>query len=113
MLPTETYLPDERYYFAVDFITKAVRRPIGDDRYDRLHAALRCAGIDMGEAEFVDGMIRPSRRADLVDTFMALETDPGTGQYEHDQVKFVLGEEANVWPEYIRDDVPKNLRIAS
>ena len=40
MTPTETYLPDERYYFGVDFITKALRRPVDAARYDQLHAAL-------------------------------------------------------------------------
>lgn len=99
----EIYLPTDRYALEVALITKILRRPALADRYDRIHVALRAAGIEMGDIVMRDGYVRPTVREGLVDALVNLEPDHFTGEYEEDQVRWVLGEEGSVWPHNIKD----------
>lgn len=113
----EVYVADDRYSVEVERITDILRAAHIDAvaRYsvehvpadrgellDRLHAALRSAGVDMGDMTVIDGQVMPTIRADLVEALASIQPDACTGEIEADQVKFVLGEIGNVWPESIR-----------
>lgn len=118
-MKTETYIPDALYRDVVKLITASLNRAYARQMkryprpvdsialYDNAHAAARVnlgpAGIDLGTVAAGDGIARPEHFADLVQALADLRPDVYE-EIDLDQVKMVLGEIGNIWPEYTRPD---------
>jgi hypothetical protein len=116
----EIYIPGDQYAFAVQCIAAALNavldekarrypRPMDDAAtYDEVHGVVRAnlspVGVDLGGMSIAAGRTEPERYGDLVEALATLEPDGFTGEYEACQVKMVLGEIGNVWPESARPD---------
>ncbi len=108
------YLSIRSYNATVQHLTdilRAGRRTIhnphpvddGDGLQMHLLAALRLAGVDMGELTLNTPRMEGTKRQSLVVALASLAPDPVTGHFEPDQIKLTLGEAGNVWPETIRE----------
>lgn len=112
---TEIYLDDTAYRILVEHLTRILRRykkslfnpnPAEDGAGLRMHllAALRLSNINTGEFAIGSGYVVCTKRQDLVEALADIEPDSGTAAYEPDAVRWVLGEEGNIWPVSIRSD---------
>jgi hypothetical protein len=108
----EEILTYDRYAFTLGRIVDVLRVEHDDieQRINQVHAALRLAGIDMGEVVVVGDMIRPTKRLDLVEELALLEPDPCSGDYEN-PVKIMLGIAGDVWPESIRKQPAQKRKV--
>lgn len=113
---TEIYLDDTAYRILVQHLTAILRRykrslfnpnPAEDAAGLKMHllCALRLSNIDTGELALQPGIIVGTKRQELVEVLADIEPDSGSAAYEPDQVTWVLGEEGNIWPASIREDV--------
>lgn len=94
------YVADDRYYPAVAMITR-VYDLIAKDRITALRKFIRESGTALDDAFAIVGA-DVDQRVTVIEAFGELEPDPFTGNIEECQVKIVIGEIGDVWPENIR-----------
>lgn len=110
---TEIYLDDPAYHVLVEHLTAILRRckkslfnpnPAEDAAGLRMHllCALRLSSIDTGDLMLRPGTVIGTKRQELVEALADIEPDSGSAAYEPDAVKWVLGEDGNIWPASIR-----------
>lgn len=111
----EIYLHDTAYRILVQHLTAILRRykkslfnpnPAEDAAGLKMHllCALRLSSVDTGEL-VLKGYVMGTKRQDLVEALADIEPDSGSAAYEPDAVRWVLGEDGNIWPASIREDV--------
>lgn len=103
----EMFLPASHYYLEAAHLTNTLRHEHEnlDARRMAVHAALRGAGLELGDLVIVGTRVDPEHYVDLVEQLAVLEPCWFSGQIEDYQVRFVLGEIGNIWPQTIRSDV--------
>jgi len=112
----EIYLHDTAYRILVQHLTAILRRykkslfnpnPAEDAAGLKMHllSAWRLSSIDTGDLVLRPSIVAGTKRQELVEALADIEPDCGSGAYEADGVKWVLGEQGNIWPASIREDV--------
>ena len=111
MTTSEIYLPADRYAFEAMMLTHLLqhrRAPDYDTMHMSVHAQLRLAGVDMGGLVLNTPRVDPELRGDLIEALIAIEHSPFTDEIDESDVRIVLGEVGDVWPDAILDDVRKS-----
>jgi hypothetical protein len=104
MTLSEIYLPAVIYAFEAKMLTHLLqsRRAADPDAlHMSVHAQLRIAGVEMGELILNTPRLDPELRGDLVEALIAIEPSPFTDEIDESDVRFVLGEVGDVWPDSI------------
>lgn len=114
MTPSELYLPAVKYAFEAEMLTHLLqyRRAADPDAlHMSVHAQLRLAGIDMGGLVINAPRVDPELRGDLIEALIAIEPSPFSGEIDLSDVRLVLGEVGDVWPDAVRET--PDMKIAS
>ncbi|MDF1598246.1 hypothetical protein PZ895_00450 [Mesorhizobium sp. YIM 152430] len=104
MTPSELYLPAVKYAFEAEMLTHLLqhrRSPDPDALRMGVHSQLRLAGIDMGGLVLNTPRVDPELRGDLIEALIAIEPSPFSGEIDLSDVRLVLGEVGDVWPDTI------------
>lgn len=101
---SEIYLPADRYAFEVAQISDLLQHRLPanpDDAQMAVHAQLRASGIyEQDSACYASH--RSFQTPELVEALIALQPSPFTGEIDNSDVRLILGEVGNVWPETVR-----------
>ena len=111
MTTSEIYLPADKYAYEATMLTDLLQNRRASDRdalHMSIHAQLRVAGIEMGELVVNRPRVDPELRGDLIEALIAIEPSIFSDEIDESDVRFVLGEVGDVWPDSILDDVRRN-----
>ena len=95
------YLDNDGYYRSIAFLTSIYRIP----KQGRLAARRKHTRKHFGEIDALAASLtaQNNRYHAIMSALDVMEHDPWTGRIEECQVKIVLGEIGDIWPEHIRE----------